>query len=238
MSGASAVWAESGALEVSAVSVVLEASAVLEGSAVPEVSAASAARAVWASLEALVVQEGSAILEESAVLVESRVQKAVPAAGFRTGSTAHNIEEAPHTQIARPRTDLAAMLGVLRSHRARPVRGSRSAVRAGTCRAAVPAQAEPVIVGAPEAGPAPARGLLAVDRIASAVATYPAADRAEAEVATPSHHRAGTMDRVRVPRVAAAHRAPAPGGAAAAGAAAVAEDADGQRQPRMMGALA
>src|SRR4029077_7258370 len=179
----------------------------------------------------LVALEGSAVLEGPAVPVGSRVQKAVPAAGNRTGSTAHSIEAAPHMQIARPRTDLAAMLGVLRSHRARPVRGSRSAVRAATCRAAAPAPAESAIVGAPEADPAPARGLLAGDRIASAVATYPAADKAEAEVATPSHHRAGTTDRVQVPRAAAAHRAPAPGAAAAAGAAAVAEDADGQRQP-------
>ena len=225
----SAVWV---ALVVSEAWAVPEESAVLAGSAVPEGSGASVERAALESLGALAALEASAVPE--AVLGGSRAPKA-PGAGFLTGSTAPSIEGVLHTQIARPPTGLVAMLGVLLSHRARPARGSRSAVKAGTCRTALQAPAGSVIEGAPAADSAPAPDLLAADRIASAVATYPAADRTPAEAATPSHRRAGSMDRVRVPRADAAHRAPVPG-AAAADAAAAAVDADPLRQPRLIGA--
>lgn len=208
-----------------------------------EGSEAWAGSEAWESQEAwgvLEVLEALEVPEESAVLEASEVQEGsvVPAAVFRTGSTARSIEGALRTPIARLRTDLVATREVLLSHRAPPVHGSRSAVRAGTCRAAVLQQAASVIVVAPGADSAAARGPLAAERIASAVVTYPAADRAQAGGATLSRHRAGTTDRARAPRAVAAHRAPGGSGAVAAAGAAVAEDADRQRQRRLIGARA
>jgi hypothetical protein len=144
-------------------------------------------------------------------------------------------------RIAVQQTALAATRLAPLRQTARPVRGSRSVIRAGTYRATEMEQAAQAIavVAAQAIAVVAARAIvvvavraivvaLAAERTASAAATWGAADRAQAEDAMPSALRAGTTDRVRVPQAAAVDRALAADLAVARVAAA--EDAD---EPRL-----